>query len=213
MPASGDRSVNGAFSFGPSASLGGVDTAGNPLSTECLTNVIAPSGNVIKKDLHFFEVYGKVLYTNPSWSAIVARPTEQTLSLTRLDGIHPDDLEHVRLAIVEMLKQKVETNQVAGIKRKRRDGEVGVLQPGFRIPFVGAPVSASLPDLVPLVPPEFTSDTSPVPPLDRSESVSRVKIEDRSDDPISEKKRQKQKLLPLFNTPQKICRASKSHTS
>ena len=97
------------------------------------------------------------------------------------------------VAIVEMLKQKVETNQVAGIKRKRRDGEMDPFQPGFRIPFVGATVSASLPDLTPLVPPEFTSDTSPVPPLERSESVSRVKIEDRSDDPISEKKRQKQK--------------------
>jgi hypothetical protein len=40
-----------------------VDTAGNPLDPECLVNVIAPSGNVIKKDLSFFEVYGKVLWT------------------------------------------------------------------------------------------------------------------------------------------------------
>jgi hypothetical protein len=97
------------------------------------------------------------------------------------------------VAIVEMLKQKVEANQVAGIKRKRRDGEIDVLQPGFRIPFVGAAVSASIHDPTPLVPPEFTSDTSPVPPLDQSEPLSRVKIEDRSDDPISDKKRQKQK--------------------
>ncbi len=40
-----------------------VDTAGNVLDNECLINFIAPSGNVIKKDLSFFEVYGKVLYT------------------------------------------------------------------------------------------------------------------------------------------------------
>ncbi|MDQ8726775.1 TorF family putative porin [Bradyrhizobium sp. LHD-71] len=40
-----------------------VDTAGNALDLECLTNFIAPSGNVIKKDLDFFEVYGKVLWT------------------------------------------------------------------------------------------------------------------------------------------------------
>ena len=39
------------------------DTAGNPLSLECQLNIIAPSGNVIKKDLSFFELYGKVLYT------------------------------------------------------------------------------------------------------------------------------------------------------
>jgi hypothetical protein len=46
-----------------------VDTAGNPLGAECATNFIAPSGNVIKKDLSFFEVYGKVLYTiNDNWA-------------------------------------------------------------------------------------------------------------------------------------------------
>jgi hypothetical protein len=39
------------------------DTAGNPLSPECALNVILPSGNVIKRNLSFFEVYGKVLYT------------------------------------------------------------------------------------------------------------------------------------------------------
>lgn len=39
------------------------DTAGNPLDAECLINVIAPSGNVIKKDVSFFEVYGKMLWT------------------------------------------------------------------------------------------------------------------------------------------------------
>jgi Bacterial protein of unknown function (Gcw_chp) len=45
------------------------DTAGVPLSAECAINVIAPSGNVIKKDLSFFELYGKVLYTiNDNWA-------------------------------------------------------------------------------------------------------------------------------------------------
>ena len=39
------------------------DTAGNLLSNECLINFIAPSGNVIKRNLNFFELYGKVLYT------------------------------------------------------------------------------------------------------------------------------------------------------
>jgi hypothetical protein len=39
------------------------DTAGNLLSPECALNVILPSGNVIKRNLSFFEVYGKVLYT------------------------------------------------------------------------------------------------------------------------------------------------------
>ena len=97
------------------------------------------------------------------------------------------------VAIVQMLKQKVEANKIAGIKRKRQDGEMDVFQPGFQIPFVGAAVSASIPDSTPLVPPEFTSDISPVPPRDLSESVSKVKVEDRSDDPISCKKRPKQK--------------------
>jgi Bacterial protein of unknown function (Gcw_chp) len=46
-----------------------VDTAGNLLDPDCAINVIAPSGNVIKKDLSFFEVYGKVLYTiNDNWA-------------------------------------------------------------------------------------------------------------------------------------------------
>ena len=40
-----------------------VDTAGVPLSAQCALNVILPSGNVIKKDLSFFEVYGKALWT------------------------------------------------------------------------------------------------------------------------------------------------------
>jgi len=97
------------------------------------------------------------------------------------------------VAIIEMLKQKVEANQVAGIKRKRQDGETDVFKAGFRIPFVGVAVSASLPNSAPLVPPEFTSDTSPVPPRDEPRSISKVKVEDRSDDPISDKKRQKKK--------------------
>src|SRR3569833_2262188 len=45
-----------------------VDTAGNALSAECATNALV-NGNVIKKDVSFFEVYGKVTYTvNDSWS-------------------------------------------------------------------------------------------------------------------------------------------------
>jgi uncharacterized protein (TIGR02001 family) len=41
---------------------GTTDAAGVPLSVECLTNALVNS-NVIKKDLSFFEVYGKVNYT------------------------------------------------------------------------------------------------------------------------------------------------------
>ena len=97
------------------------------------------------------------------------------------------------VAILEMLKQKVETNKVAGIKRKRQTGETDAFQSGFRIPFVGAAVSTSIPNPASLVPPEFTSDTSPVPPRDRSELATKIKVEDKSDDLISGKKRQKQK--------------------
>lgn len=38
------------------------DTAGNPLSAQCIQNSIF-NGNVMKKDVSFFEVYGKVLWT------------------------------------------------------------------------------------------------------------------------------------------------------
>jgi hypothetical protein len=38
------------------------DTAGNPLSSECATNALL-NGNVMKKDVSFFEAYGKVNYT------------------------------------------------------------------------------------------------------------------------------------------------------
>ncbi|MDE5458175.1 hypothetical protein GWE18_36285 [Bradyrhizobium sp. CSA112] len=41
---------------------GGTDAAGVPLSVECLQNALL-NANVIKKDLSFFEVYGKVNYT------------------------------------------------------------------------------------------------------------------------------------------------------
>ncbi|MGJ5178788.1 TorF family putative porin [Bradyrhizobium oligotrophicum] len=45
-----------------------VDTAGRPLSAECATNALL-NGNVIKKDLSFFEVYGKMNYTvNDNWT-------------------------------------------------------------------------------------------------------------------------------------------------
>jgi len=97
------------------------------------------------------------------------------------------------VAIVEMLKQKIETNKVAGIKRKRQTSETDAFQSGFRIPFVGAAVSTPIPNPTPLVPPEFTSDTSPVPPRDRSELAAKIKVEEKSDDPISGKKKQKQK--------------------
>ncbi|MGY3448140.1 TorF family putative porin [Bradyrhizobium sp. USDA 4353] len=44
------------------------DTAGRPLSAECATNFLA-NANVIKKDLSFFEVYGKMNYTvNDNWT-------------------------------------------------------------------------------------------------------------------------------------------------
>ena len=43
------------------------DTAGNALSPECTTNFIA-NGNTMKKDVSFFEVYGKMNYTvNDNW--------------------------------------------------------------------------------------------------------------------------------------------------
>src|SRR5882757_3469595 len=43
------------------------DTAGKPLSAECAANFL-PNGNVMKRDVSFFEVYGKVNYTiNDNW--------------------------------------------------------------------------------------------------------------------------------------------------
>jgi uncharacterized protein (TIGR02001 family) len=43
------------------------DFSGAPLSSECATNVL-PNGNVMKKDVSFFELYGKFNYTiNDSW--------------------------------------------------------------------------------------------------------------------------------------------------
>src|ERR1700760_551013 len=44
------------------------DTAGNPLSPECATNFLA-NGNVMKRDVSFFEAYGKFNYTvNDNWA-------------------------------------------------------------------------------------------------------------------------------------------------
>ena len=44
-----------------------VDAGGNPISAECFNNFLA-NGNVMKKDVSFFEVYGKVTYTiNDNW--------------------------------------------------------------------------------------------------------------------------------------------------
>jgi uncharacterized protein (TIGR02001 family) len=43
------------------------DSAGKPLSAECAANAL-PNGNFMKKDVSFFEVYGKVNYTiNDNW--------------------------------------------------------------------------------------------------------------------------------------------------
>jgi uncharacterized protein (TIGR02001 family) len=43
------------------------DTAGKPLGSECALNFL-PNGNVMKKDVSFMEVYGKVNYTiNDNW--------------------------------------------------------------------------------------------------------------------------------------------------
>lgn len=43
------------------------DFSGKPLSAECAANAV-PNGNVMKKDVSFLEVYGKVNYTvNESW--------------------------------------------------------------------------------------------------------------------------------------------------
>ena len=45
-----------------------VDTAGRVLSNECATNFLL-NGNVIKKDVSFYEVFGKVTYTiNDMWA-------------------------------------------------------------------------------------------------------------------------------------------------
>jgi hypothetical protein len=44
-----------------------VDAAGRAISAECFANFL-PNGNVMKKDVSFFEVYGKVNYTiNDNW--------------------------------------------------------------------------------------------------------------------------------------------------
>jgi hypothetical protein len=44
-----------------------VDAAGRAISAECFVNVL-PNGNVMKKDVSFMEVYGKVNYTiNDNW--------------------------------------------------------------------------------------------------------------------------------------------------
>ncbi len=75
----GIRPTFGAFAFdigvwgylypGGTCQFGApVDLAGNPLSAECATNFLA-NGNVMKRDVSFFEVYGKVTYTiNDNWA-------------------------------------------------------------------------------------------------------------------------------------------------
>jgi Bacterial protein of unknown function (Gcw_chp) len=74
----GIRPTFGAFAFdigvwgylypGGTCQFGvATDPAGNPLSPECQTNFLL-NGNVMKKDVSFFEVYGKVNYTiNDNW--------------------------------------------------------------------------------------------------------------------------------------------------
>lgn len=78
----GIRPTFGAFAFdfgvfgylypGGQCQYGGgavTDAAGVPLSAQCIQNTILPSLNVMKKDVSFFEVYGKVLYTiNDQWA-------------------------------------------------------------------------------------------------------------------------------------------------
>jgi hypothetical protein len=77
----GIRPTFGAFAFdigvwgylypGGTCYYGGgftTDTAGKPLSAECQANTLL-NGNVMKKDVSFMEVYGKVNYTiNDSWA-------------------------------------------------------------------------------------------------------------------------------------------------
>lgn len=41
---------------------GAADTAGNPLGADCATNALV-NGNVMKRDVSFYEVYGKLNYT------------------------------------------------------------------------------------------------------------------------------------------------------
>jgi len=76
----GIRPTFGAFAFdfgvwgylypGGTCFFGGgatTDLAGKPLSAECQANTLL-NGNVMKKDVSFFEVYGKVNYTiNDNW--------------------------------------------------------------------------------------------------------------------------------------------------
>jgi uncharacterized protein (TIGR02001 family) len=53
----------GTCQFGAAA-----DLAGNPLSSECATNFLA-NGNVMKRDVSFFEAYAKLNYTvNDNWA-------------------------------------------------------------------------------------------------------------------------------------------------
>jgi hypothetical protein len=75
----GIRPTFGAFAFdfgvwgylypgGTCYNGAGADFAGNPLSGECAANFL-PNGNVIKKDVSFFEGYAKVNYTiNDNWA-------------------------------------------------------------------------------------------------------------------------------------------------
>lgn len=59
----------GTCYYGAANAVGGVaDAGGNALSPECLANALT-NGNVMKKDVSFFEVYGKMNYTvNDNWT-------------------------------------------------------------------------------------------------------------------------------------------------
>ena len=75
----GIRPTFGAFAFdigvwgylypGGTCQFGAAfDPAGKPLGGDCVTNFLA-NGNVMKKDVSFFEVYGKLTYTvNDNWA-------------------------------------------------------------------------------------------------------------------------------------------------
>lgn len=69
-PVALDIGVGGYFYPGGTCFFGapGIDFAGNFQGAECAANALI-NGNVVKKDLSFFEVYGKLSYTvNDNWS-------------------------------------------------------------------------------------------------------------------------------------------------
>ena len=60
----------GTCTYGAANAFNGglTDSAGRPLSAECLANAV-PNANTMKKDVSFYEVYGKANYTiNDNWT-------------------------------------------------------------------------------------------------------------------------------------------------